>query len=97
MQKNPLSKLAVYQNLLYKIGLLLIIVLSATSDIAVSRIAEENDETQTETTTPSDNATSLDSSDPKTPSEDRDYSELGLLNRNPFATAECSKTLHLAR
>ena len=84
MQKNLLSKLAVHQNLLYKIGLLLIIVLSVTSDIAVSRIAEENDETQTETTTPNDNATSLDSSAPKTPSEDKNYSELGLLNRNPI-------------
>ena len=96
MQKNPLSKLAVYHflrclGLLYKIGLILIIVLSTTSDIAVSRIAEENDETQTETITPSDNATTPDSGDPKTPSEDGNYSEFGLLNRNPFDTGGAPK------
>ena len=96
MQKNPLSKFAVHHflrclGLLFKIGLILIIVLSATSDIAVSRIAEENDETQTETITPSDNATTPDSGDPKTPSEDGNYSEFGLLNRNPFDTGGAPK------
>ncbi len=91
MQKNLLPKFAVHQNLLYKIGLLLIIVLSVTSDIAVSRIAEENDETQAETTAPSDSVTVPDSDEPETPAEKRNDSAFGLFNRNPFDTGPSSK------
>ena len=87
VQKNPLSKLAVHQNLLYKIGLLLIIVLSSTPTVVVSRIAEENDAPQTETTTPSNSVTVPDSDVPETPSED----EFGLFNRNPFDTGRAPK------
>ena len=96
MQKNPLSKLAVHHflrclGLLYKIGLILIIVLSTTSDIAVSRIAEENDEPQIETITPSDSVPVPDANAPEIPAEERNESEFGLLNRNPFDTGGAPK------
>ena len=96
MQKNPLSKLAVHHflrclGLLSKIVLLLIIVLSATPTIVVSRIAEENDAPQTETTTPNNSVTVPDSEAPETPLEDENDSRFGLFNRNPFDTDRVPK------
>ncbi len=96
MQKNPLSKLAVHHflrcsGLLSKIAILLIIVLSSTPTVVVSRIAEENDAPQTETTTPSDRGTVSDTDTPETPSEDGNDREFGLFNRNPFDTDRAPK------
>ena len=96
VQKNPLSKLAVHHSLrcvglLFKIGLLLIIILSSTPTVVVSRIAEENDAPQTETTTPSDSVPVSDSDKPETPSEDGNNSGFGLFNRNPFDTDRAPK------
>ena len=89
MLKNLLSKFAVHHflrclGLLFKIGIFLIIVLSVTSDVAVSRIAEENEETKPETSTSSDSVTVPDSGASETPAEDEKPTGIGLFNRNPF-------------
>ena len=89
MLKNLLSKFAVHHflrclGLLFKIGILLIIVISAMSGIAISRIAEENDEAKEETLPPSDSVAAPESVASETPSEDENTTGIGLFNRNPF-------------
>ena len=92
--KNPLSKFAVRQNLLFKIGLILIIVISLTSDVAVSRIAEEEteikDETQKDPTISRQRAT-VPSDDPERSSENQHSTEFGLFNQNLFNRGSKSK------
>ena len=89
MLKNLLSKFAAHHflrrlGLLFKIGLLLIIAISSMSGIAISRIAEENDDAKEETLTPSDSVAVPKPVASETPSEDENATGIGLLNRNPF-------------
>jgi len=83
------------RNLLLKTGLILIIVISATSEVAVSRIAEEEtestEETQTEATNPRQRAATPDTEASEPPEEHQRYTEFGLSNRNPFDSGSASK------
>ena len=104
MQINFLSKFVDQltekkQNLLLKTGLILIIVVCSTFEIAVSRIAEEETEQTSEsetsqtidTTESSQRASIPDPEESETPVENQQYTEFGLSTRNPFDSDSTSK------
>ena len=83
------------QNLLLKIGIILIIVICSTSEVVVSRIAEEETEpkkqTQTDPATPENLATVPDSGTPKYHLKIKRNTGFGLFTRNPFDNDSKSK------
>ena len=88
------------QNLLLKTGLILIIIICSTSEVVVSRIAEEEDaeptsELQTppptDTTQPRQRVSTADPDASETSMENRRYTEFGLSTGNPFDSGTESK------
>ena len=79
------------RNLLLKTGLILIIAICSTSEIAMSRIAEEEAESTEATQTDATKSHQGSSTEAETPAKPQHAIQFGLPNGNPFDSGSASK------